>query len=246
MFNGLGEERAYEPDILNYLADNMKTQVRFLDAIEVYEYLQERWPLAPDNPVYQNNIAQLYSAIPDTELSSKASAKLEEMYNDRSEWWEANRINPDAQATARAFIETSLSTVARQLHQKAMTLGEQLAMGGDEESELVITEQDVTNAYLAAGEKYQEYIQKFPFADDYYEVTFYLAATMIAAKRPSRRSPNLSSCQVEKKHEYGEQAATSAGRPGPHTSNRSGRTSNLHEGAEVEETLEVPSGERIK
>ena len=35
-------------------------QQRWLDSIDVYKYLQARWPYEPNNPVYQNEIAKIF------------------------------------------------------------------------------------------------------------------------------------------------------------------------------------------
>jgi len=156
--------RPYEADVIKELAEVLVIQARFEAAIATYEYIQQRWPDDPENPVFQNRVSQLYSQlpIPDYESAARASATLSERYNDQSAWWGANKANPDAQAQARGFIEKSLSQVARTKHQKAYNT-------------------KATVDYLDAASTYREYLRKFPFANDYYEVTWYLADTLYQA-----------------------------------------------------------------
>jgi tetratricopeptide (TPR) repeat protein len=157
-------DREYEADVIKELAEVLVIQARYQDAIATYEHIQDKWPLDPDNPIYQNKISQLYGQLPlpDYEAGARASALLAERYGPETAWWEANRNNPDAQAAARKFIEDSLSQVARSKHQNAIMTGE-------------------AADYLDAAEHYKEYLRKFPFAGDYYEVTWYLADTLYRA-----------------------------------------------------------------
>ena len=154
--------RDYEAKVYKKLADVLTQQARYEDSVAVYRYIQDRWPNDPENPTYQWTLATLYMSMvpPRADEAQSAIAQLNTLYNDESVWWEANRANPDAQAVARSFIEQSLAAVATQVHDKAGQT------------------QDPADFARAAG-LYAQYLAKFPFARDYYEVQWYLAQTRL-------------------------------------------------------------------
>jgi cellulose synthase operon protein C len=155
-------QREFEPKVYKRLADVLVQQARYEDAVAVYTYIQDRWPNDAENPNYQWQLGTLYMSMvpPRADLAQKAIADLNERYNDDSDWFQANRANPDAQAVARGYIEKSLAAVATQLHGKAAETG-------------------APSDYLKASELYSQYLAKFPFARDYYEIQWYLAETML-------------------------------------------------------------------
>ncbi len=158
--------REYEDDVFRALAEVLEQQARFEDAIEALEYYQDRWPLDPDNPTLQLKVAQLHEskAIPDLEAAGRARTVLTERYNPDSAWWQANRNDPDALAVAERFIEQSLADVAIEYHIRAQ-------------------ETQTREDFEAAADKYREYLSRFPFANDYYEIQWYLADTLYNAQR---------------------------------------------------------------
>ncbi len=158
---GEGSDGAYEARIYKQLADVLSKQANYAEAIEVYEYFQERWPYDPDNPKFQQQIARLHvtKIPPDRDAANAAIAMLNERFNDNSAWWRANRNNPDALAVARSFIEESLAAVAVNAHTQANETG-------------------LPADYLKAARLYGDYLQKFPFASDYYEIQWYYATVL--------------------------------------------------------------------
>lgn len=158
--------RKYEADLYKALAEVLVEQARYEEAIATYEAIQTNWPNDPDNPTFQWEVTRLYLnlPIPDTAGQSQAQAVLNERYSEESAWWEANRNNPDAQATARRYIEQSLYNVAVEYHLRAQRTGS-------------------VEDYSRAADGYRDYLQKFPFADNYYEVQWYLADTLYASGR---------------------------------------------------------------
>ena len=158
--------REFEPKVYKRLADVLKQQARFDEAIEAYTYLQETWPEDPDNPDYQWTVAQLYMSKvpPDVDAAQQAITELTDKYNDESAWHMANRANPDALAKAKGYIEQSLAAVAVTNHTKAIESGDPAD-------------------FAKAADRYREYLTRFPFAADYYEIEWYLADTLLKAGR---------------------------------------------------------------
>ncbi len=159
-------ERVYEPDVYERLADVLMQQTRYRDAIRVYDSMLQRWPNEPKNPTYLWTVASLYRSldVPDIDASESAITKLNDLFNRDSAWAHANRNNPDALAVADGYIEQSLAQVAIVTHNKAAEAGDQAL-------------------YSRAADLYTQYLNKFPFAKDYYEIQWYLADTLLKSGR---------------------------------------------------------------
>jgi TolA-binding protein len=187
-FEGVGE-RGYEQDIFIQLADVLTKQARYMEAIEAYEYLQTRWPNTAENPEYQFKIAQLWLSGPNRDEAASADAErvLVERYNETTDWWQANRANPDALAVARGFTEKSTANVAKDWHLEAQRTGDPAG-------------------FSRAADKYREYLLRFPFADDYYEMEWYLADALYNAKRLEECEKELLQLLKTDAHDFGDGA----------------------------------------
>ena len=187
-FEGVGK-RDYELDIYIQLADVLTRQARYNEAIESYEYLQTRWPDNPENPEFQFKVAQLWMSLPtpDAVASADAERVLVERYNDSTDWWAANRANPDALAVARGYTEKSTANVAKDLHLEAQETGD-------------------TAMFSRAADKYREYLLRFPFADDYYQMEWYLADALFQAKRLDDAEKEFLQLLKTDAHDFGDGA----------------------------------------
>ena len=183
-------ERPFEPEVYKRLADVLIQQARYEDAIDTYAFIQERYPNDPENPDYQWKIATLYNAlpVPDSVAAQRTITELNDRYNDNSEWWAANQNNPDALSKARGYIERSLSAVAQTRHAEAVQTGNPAD-------------------FAVASALYQEYLNEFPFADDYYEVQWYLADTLVNANQVGEAEGQFEQLlKSGEDHNYGEMA----------------------------------------
>lgn len=155
-------DRPWQHEEFEELSEVLMKAAKVEDAIDVWAYMQERWPLDPKNPVYQHNIALNFLKLPsgaDAQRSEAAMAVLSQQYADESPWFAANRTNADAIAVARQFIEQSLGQVATTLYLNAEETG------------------DVAG-YAAAAEKFREFLDKYPFGKDYNEYEYNFAASL--------------------------------------------------------------------
>ena len=169
-------ERAYEPDVYERLADVLMQQTRYRDAIAVYDTMIKRWPDEPKNPTHLWTIAKPYRCsmcrMPSLQ---NAITQLNELFNRDSAWAHANRNNPDALAVADGYIEQSLAQVAIDLHMAADQTG-------------------APDQYSRAADLYSQYLNKFPFAKDYYEIQWYLSDTLFKSGRLREAGASTSSC----------------------------------------------------
>ena len=162
--DGLGPERPWTFDVLKQVAGVLLEQARFEEAIDAYELLQQRYPLAPEGPEFQNTVIVLYQnlPVPDPDGAAVARVDLTNRYGLSGKWYEVNKNNKDAIAAATEYILQSLQWVAYSYHDRANTTGD-------------------PNDYLLAAQKYQEYLERYPFAENAYELNFYLAETLLGA-----------------------------------------------------------------
>lgn len=173
-FDKVGD-RKWEHDVADRLADVLWLQARWEEAVSTYEWLQQRWPSDPKNPVYQQNVALIWGgssrngesppavrppiAFPDPAKSQAALAVLAERYSEGSRWYDANRGNPDALAVARSYIETSLAAVAVDQLERATQTG-------------------LVEDYREAAATFDAFLEKFPFGADYDLYEWYRALAL--------------------------------------------------------------------
>ncbi len=170
----LGDQKKWEHDVVERLATILELQTKYDDAIDVYSLLQSRWPNDPKNPEYQHRIAVIYGSkylpFPDPDRAAKAMAVLTDRYSDGGAWYIANRANPDAIATARSYIETSLASVA---------------------VEYLVRARETKNIddYKLAAAKFEEFLNTFPFGADfdlyewYHALALFESNQFVAAER---------------------------------------------------------------
>lgn len=176
----------YEIKVVKRLSEVLIQQARYEEAIATLDFIQQQWPDDPDNPTYQREIAQINMTMKpaNVERARQALLVLNEKYNDGSPWASANHSNPDALDAARKYIEESLATVATNYHEIADQASKEtdpkiqaqlLGLFNPSSAEVKAAIQE---NYQKAAELYQDYLNKFPFANDYYEIQSYLATVL--------------------------------------------------------------------
>lgn len=197
-----GGDREYEWDVFKELGEILVLYYRIDDAIESYRKLQddERWRLRPENPEFQEKIAQIYSQrLGEYELASQARQRLANTYKEGSEWWDANRTNPDALAKARSYMESSLAEVAVESRKSADELAGYQGADAPE----------VQAAYATAAVKFKEYLDAFPIADDYYQMQWFMADTLYRARDWDQADTEyVALISTAGQHPYGDGALT--------------------------------------
>ena len=219
-------EREFEAQVYKRLADVLTQQARYEFAIDVYEFLQKRWPNDPENPEFLWSVARLHASKspPDPSAVQATIRRLNEEYGEDSNWWRANRNNPDAQAVARGYIEQSLAGVAVNYHDAAIASGQPAD-------------------FAKAAGYYRQYLNKFPFADDYYELQWYLAETLLRGGDLDAAEKEYSQLLKGGEHNYKEISLwylrfIAARR----VSDTYGKVQTLPPGAEVEKKVAIAGG----
>lgn len=184
-------DRPYKRDVMIDLADVLIRYTRPEEAIAVYERLQEDpWLLEPDNPAHQIEVVNLYAAPLIRDLEKTGSERLEfiERYTEGTAWWEANRNDPEALEVARNYVEASLLEVAIEYRVRAQETGQ-------------------PEDFAIAAQKYQEYLDKFPISDDYYEQQWTMADSLKkSGNLDAARDEYASLVRSQRYHPYGDGA----------------------------------------
>lgn len=231
-FGGLGESKSYSWDVYKELAESLVRYARPLDAVEIYQHLQTHpeYRLRPENPEFQSEVVRLLSRGYDADLAAAGEARLKmtERYGEGSEWWIANRNNPDALAKARGFIESSLVEVAVEVKFRAQESGDPAT-------------------YSLAADKYREYLDKFPIADDYFDNQFQLADALYNAGRYTEAVEEYQSLVDNKGlHKYGDASVYLLMQTRERLLRDTvGALDRRFEGAGVERTYTTPGGEEM-
>lgn len=182
--------RPYEREVYVQLTDVLERYYRPNEAIATYDALQadSRWTLESDNPVHQIAVIDLYTNSRDLVRAGEERLEFIDRYSEGTAWWDANRSNPEALQVARKYIEGSLLDVAVEYRVRAQESGQ-------------------AADFLLAAAKYQEYLDKFPIADDYYKQQYYLADSLrLGQKWDESLAEYQSLIKSKRHHPYGDAA----------------------------------------
>ncbi len=160
-FDTIGD-RPYKLEVLQKLAEVYVNMAKFPEAIETYSLLQELFPYNAENPVFQNAIIQILSTVPPVDVA-KVNAAAEELirrYGPDSKWWREQGKNRPATSQAQELAEARLRQLAFYYHDLANRA----------EDRKVKLEN-----FAIAAQKYREYLQRFPYADQAYELQYFFA-----------------------------------------------------------------------
>ncbi|MCB9662669.1 MAG: tetratricopeptide repeat protein [Alphaproteobacteria bacterium] len=191
-FTKIGLDKPYRWDVLVQLADALVKYGRPYEAVDVYEYLQtsDTFRFRPENPEFQDLVVKLLTRGYGADLVAAGAARIAmtERYGEGSAWWDANRANPEAQEKARHFIEDYLLEVAKEL-------------------KILATEANDTARFSAAADKYREYLQRFPMADNYFENQLQMADALMRAGRLAEAAAEFETLVRDAQfHDYGDPA----------------------------------------
>ncbi len=194
-FAQFDEEPDWRWDVYANLAEALVNYTRYEEAVEMYRYLQEdeSFRLRPENPTFQDAVVRILSRGYGANLEAAGQARIDmtDRYGEGSEWWTANRADPEALATARGYIETYLLDVAIEFRIKAQ---EALEFGDEDEAVAM---------FLKAAERYQDYLTRFPVSDGYFENQFFLADSLLQGRDTRQAEKEFNSLvRNARYHEY--------------------------------------------
>lgn len=165
----LPQDRPWTSEVYFRLGSVLYDEAKYPDAVAVWQLALRKWPLHPEAPQIQSQIAQAYAMHNEADLAAEARAELSE-YAEDSAWWNANQEHPAEQRMAQRLAEEALINSAINQHQAAQRLRRQCV----EETNLDLC-QEAQEQYGLAARAYRHYIQAYPNSPEAYELRFNLA-----------------------------------------------------------------------
>ncbi|MBU8899549.1 tetratricopeptide repeat protein [Corallococcus sp. M34] len=155
--------RPYEADIYRRLGNVYFDQTHHAAAIEAYQLVLSKDPMAKDAPQLQQRIVQAYERDRKLDESFAASEQLATRYQPGSEWYAKNKGDPEALSNANALAEKSLYSSAIYHHQQALVFKKE---GRFDEAKA---------GFEVAARAYGAYLERFGHSKSAYEMRFYYA-----------------------------------------------------------------------
>lgn len=156
------EDRPYKKEVLKKLAETYVAVAKFDEAIDTYSRLQELFPYNPENPLFQGEIIKIHNRPPvepaALEASLAASEELIKRYAPDSEWAQKLNQNKGALLKAQELVQERLKNLAYHYHGEANS---------------ATRDADRLRNFNIAADKYREFLTRFPYAKEAFEMQFY-------------------------------------------------------------------------
>jgi len=186
--------RPWEREILVRIGDVYFESASYFGARSAYNAALERFPLHPDNPAVWKKIVECYEREGDYDLAIEERERFAERFGPGTEWWNANKDDPDA-------IRASTEMVANALY-AAATFHHELAQQEQDEGRRVAL-------YLRAAKDYERFLQYFPDHASSYNARFQVAECYYFARRYSKAARHYEMVIKDPNGKYFQDAAYS-------------------------------------
>lgn len=162
----------YEREVLTQLGEYFFDNSRYEDAISVYRFLLERYPMDRRNPEVHEKI--VLTMLRDNRLDAAFSERsnLSKFYGEGSEWYQYQSKAGNVEATryAQNIVKDNLIQSATWYHAEAQKLRTEATLR--EDNEMLAT---AISKYKRAANGYTDFLKKYPNDKDFYQWNFYLA-----------------------------------------------------------------------
>jgi cellulose synthase operon protein C len=156
----------FEKDVFEQLGKYYGENSYFVDAEKAYRFILDRHPFYENAPRIHNSMIRLMYQAREFDKASAETARFAKIYGQESEWVRVNRGNATVVKEAGEWAKEALLNTAGFHHKQAQALRQK----GEEEQAL--------DEYKAAAVAYGEYLVKFPYTSDSYDITFSFADTL--------------------------------------------------------------------
>lgn len=155
--------KPYLAEIMERLGNILFDSAKYPGAVKALAYALDQAPMAPGAPRIQQKVVEAWERARNFEKAAAARGVLFERYAEGSEWFEANKDDPEALRTARDLTRNSLYVAAIFHHQQAQQFW------NDQRLDLA------KQSYERAAQGYQRYLDRYPNDKQAYELRYYLA-----------------------------------------------------------------------
>jgi tetratricopeptide (TPR) repeat protein len=172
------QDKAWTPEVYRALATEFRGLNQFANAIEVYETMLARWPMAGSAPETQNAIAETYDQLNvmkrDGAIARKALAARTKLasYVGTTPWDDANKDNPAALRSAERLVRSGLYSAAATHTNTGRSLIEEAAHERARQIELLARAE---REYELAAAGWQAYVEQDENAPEAYESRYWHA-----------------------------------------------------------------------
>ena len=182
--NGFYKGRESEPhvrEVYQRLGDILFDSTKYAEAIAVYKTLLQKWPYYADAPKVQEKIVRSFERDRNMVAASKEREALGRNYTKGSDWYNQNKDNPEAIATAQQLAEDALLMAATNVHAAA-----QACKTKWQENQADLKKLDeCRQLYRTAAELYEKYLAAYPNSKRSYEFSeFYADALYYSGQLP--------------------------------------------------------------
>lgn len=165
-------DKPYEKEVMVQLGDYLFDNTRYADAIDVWKFILNKYPLDRQNPeIHEKIILALLRSDNSTAAFSERS-KLSQYYGEGSDWFVYQQKVGNAEATryAKNLVKDNLIQSATWYHAEAQKIRDRAQV--EEDAALLA---DAREKYAVAAQGYADFLKKYPNDKDFYQWNFYYA-----------------------------------------------------------------------
>ncbi len=170
MKSTLRGEHSYEAEVIKQLADLFYDNTMYDQAASAYKYHMSLYPESVENPFMHEKVIASYERLRKADEAMAERKLASAMYQPDTKWRETNRKEKVAVKKAEELAEQSLYTLAVYYHTQAQSLSDRSRTLGDT---ALITQ--ANQSYRQAADAYRQYLERYPDADNAYELGFFYA-----------------------------------------------------------------------
>jgi len=155
--------RTYEVDIYRRLSKAFFEQTRYDEAIKGYKIILDKEPLAEDAPELQVKIIKAFQQLRNFVRVAEEEERLVATYSPGTKWYKANLTKAEVMKKAEELTKRSLLSASGFHHRQAQKLTEEGRFS------------EAVEEYKIAANSYSEYLKRYPFAKNIYDLTYLYA-----------------------------------------------------------------------
>lgn len=164
-----GSEQPYGREVLVRVADLFFDNTKFVDAIAVYQAAIARYPTSDENPRLMGCVIASFQLRQEVPQAAKAAELIPSLFGQGSPWYAANAANKGAVREVDLLEKRSIVTAAYYRFQQANAYQAGGLMG------------QAKTEYAAAANLYRRFIDRFPTAEEVYQLRYALAQALYFA-----------------------------------------------------------------
>jgi len=157
------DAKSFEKDVFEQIGKYYYENNTYSEAEKAYRYILDRNPNYESAPIIHYKLIQLYNKSREFDKVAKETEKFAKLYNADGEWARINRGNATLVREAAEWAKNSLLDTASFHHRQAQRLVEK----GEEEA--------AVDEYRIAAISYGEYLVKFPYTSESYDISYNFA-----------------------------------------------------------------------